>query len=531
MRCALFAMVVAVCIAAPSLQAAVIDLVPVRASGDEGVDWEFGPGTYDITLFSAGQFVEVQVLVSGFGQQAVAGYELTIDCDSLEAGQGQGRALASSIDCTKGEGVFGVDYCLGVDESEPTYLLGAADSTIAACQRVELCPNGDPGSFACGAVAISGDSGVDLGSTFYASTFSLEIPPDLLGTVAFDLSDNPNRTYLRDTTVSKIPIDAVNRAFIRVPVGACCGAVTEPLECGNLTTIAECNALGGVHIPNTSCSGADSCTEGLDDTCPSCFAAEDCDDGNACTADSCDGTDCCSSLDTTPPGQCCDSITGDLTVIDDGNACTIDVCNSDGSVDHIPDDGAACDDGEACTDGDVCVGATCMGSLIAQVPAASPVGSKYLSVTALGDPTDQVALLVTSPDWPCLNKYIAADGQLQDTPFTQSVSAWETVLVTGLEIAPESTYDIRSECGGLQSDATTVVTGIYSDIDNSGGVNLADAQLVVFGFQLNFKFNTLEELDIWPCVPNDLINFEDIQHAVLAFQLTGYDAFCPPPCE
>lgn len=147
---------------------------------------------------------------------------------------------------------------------------------------------------------------------------------------------------------------------------------------------------------DTDCDDSDPCT---DDTCPTglCFYADNtatCDDGDACTEnDACsigvcagtsiqgcqtcvDSTDCsdgnpctidaclanvCTFVDNSPPGQCCNPVTGVFTTIDDSDACTSDVCNADGSVTHNDNTpvGQCCnpanglsvviDDNDACT--------------------------------------------------------------------------------------------------------------------------------------------------------------------------------------
>ncbi|MGB0716294.1 MAG: hypothetical protein ACPGXK_10470 [Phycisphaerae bacterium] len=523
----------AICLSATlSVQAADVELVPVRASGVQDVDWEFGPGANEITFLTAGeQQVEIQVLVSGFGQTPVGVYEFNLDCSTYDASS-MGSVTAIDTDCTIGEGTFGVDFCLGVDESEPTWVLTNANGVISACQSMTACPGGDPGQYGCGAVAFDGDSGPGLLPSYYAATFAFNVPADVRGTVSIGVDQNSNLSYLRSPAAELIPITGFTNAQISVPTGACCGAEGFPLLCADNLTPAECEGFGGTLVPGVTCTGNTDCDPGLDRVCPQCLADKECDDGNACTVDTCDGQDCCSNVDNTPAGECCDPVSGTLTVIDDGNQCTTDVCNPDGSVDHIPTDGASCDDGESCTSNDTCNVDVCEGQLVAQAPLASGIGSKAISITAQpGGSSQQVSLQVTSPDWPCLLKYVNASGKLQDTPFTQSIQAWDTIIVTGEDIVPESTYEIQAGCDGFLTAAGTAQTGIYADIDNSGGVNLGDVQLIVFGFQVNFKFNTLEEMDIWPCDPNGIVNFEDIQRGVLIFQGFSYtDLGCPVPC-
>ena len=524
---------VSLCLAAVTpVMAADVELVPIRASGVQDVDWAFGPGANEITILNTiEQQVEVQVLVSNFGQSSVGVYEFNLDCGTYDASS-QGSVTAIDTDCTIGEGTFGVDYCLGVDENEPTWLFAPAAGVIPACQSMTLCPGGDPGQFGCGALAYDGDSGPSLQPEYYAATFAINVPADVRGTVSLGLDQDPNQSYMREPDSDLINLDSFTNAIISVPTGACCGAVGFPLMCADDLTAAECEAAGGMLVPGVSCSGNSDCEPGLDRVCPSCLDNSECDDGNACTADTCDAEACCSNVDSTPSGECCDPITGDLTTIDDGNECTIDVCNPDGSVTHTADDGASCNDGEDCTDNDACNQAVCEGQLIAVAPITAGVGSKAISITPQPAGSSQaVSLLVTSPDWPCLSKFVNANGKLQDSPVFQSIQAWDTIVVTGPDIVPESTYEIQAGCDSFLTASGTATTVLFADIDDNGSVNLGDVQLIVFGFQVNFKFNTLEELDIWPCDPNGIVNFEDIQTGVLRFQGLSYtDLGCPVPC-
>jgi hypothetical protein len=279
------------------------------------------------------------------------------------------------------------------------------------------------------------------------------------------------------------------------------------------------------------------------------------DDGNECSFDVCQAGDCshpprpagttcgdpsdteCDNPDTCDGlGECLDNF--ELRGVACGDQSTdqcdqADICDGAGDCDeNYQPVGTPCDDGDVCTGDDVCDTGLCAGTAIAEAPIVEGIGSKALGVTPLpaGSP-GPVALLLTSPDYPCLSKYINADGLLQDDPEFRLIDDWGTIIVIGEDIVPSSTYNVQAECGAFISEPGSGQTALYADIDLNGEVNIADIQLVVFGFQLNFEFNTLEELDIWPCLPNGLINFEDIQHAVLAFQLYTYDDFCPIPCE
>jgi hypothetical protein len=108
---------------------------------------------------------------------------------------------------------------------------------------------------------------------------------------------------------------ACDQAFDVEPSGLVCRASTD--ECDPAET---CNGIDGGSCPP-------------DDFLPDGTACTS--DGDACTADEC-VSGVCMNINTTPVGDCCDPVTGDLTPIDDFDACTNDICNPDGTVTHQP---------------------------------------------------------------------------------------------------------------------------------------------------------------------------------------------------
>ena len=70
------------------------------------------------------------------------------------------------------------------------------------------------------------------------------------------------------------------------------------------------------------------------------------------------------------------------------------------------------------------------------------------------------------------------------------------------------------------------------DVNGNGIASIEDVLLVVEGFQGNFSHATLRNVDLFPCVPNYLINIDDVLWCVEAFQGGTYaDTWCPPPCS
>ncbi|MHC5109956.1 MAG: hypothetical protein ACYTHJ_08770 [Planctomycetota bacterium] len=297
-----------------SVQAAVITMRPVRASGVEGVDWFLGPGSEEITLIRAGQDVQLKLWASDFAPQTVSGYQATMDCDTL-FGSIAGRALSIAIDCTVGEGDFDTSFCIGIDMSEPTYLLITAPSTLGSCQNTLHCPDGDPGQFACGSVAIVGSSPPDAGIDYYLMHWAYHIPEDARGTFELGILDDPNNTFMKEWVkdeVIGVPIEALVPAVVTVQTGACCSLTG---SCVADITVDACEALGGTLQPGVSCTGSDSDNDGNDDLCDLCpggFDSQDsdgdgvpnlCDDCPVDNPDDPDGDGICSADDSCPEGN------------------------------------------------------------------------------------------------------------------------------------------------------------------------------------------------------------------------------------
>ncbi len=138
-----------------------------------------------------------------------------------------------------------------------------------------------------------------------------------------------------------------------------------------------------------------------------------------------------------------------------------------------------------------------------------------------------VALRVTSPDWPCIDKYIAADGSLVDAPVIQLPDDWGTINVPGPEIVPSSEYVVVAECGIYTSDPGSGETWLWGDHDQSGVVDFRDISLSVDFFTGDF-IAPLAQMDIAPCPPDGVGDFRDIAQTVDAFLELPYP--CTLPC-
>jgi hypothetical protein len=469
-----------VVLAAPRgpVHGATFDIVPVRA------DVGFSISDQEIVLDSVPAQVEVQVLVSGFGKESVAAYQGVISCASLVSDV-EGKLLAIATDCTYGGGIWDVDYCLGVNENEPTYILAGASESLESCQNIASCPDGDPGAFACGSVAIFGDSGADNASAYYAMTFAFDVPGDFKGTATFTLDPDPGGTFIKNVFAEDIPIDAVNPARITLPVGACCGDGGN-LQCRDNVTSAECG--GAAWQIGQLCSGQKGFC-GLDETCCLCGCVglpKFCDDNNACTYDFCDPVSCCNSYDTTPDGQCCDPWTGSLTPIDDGDDCTDDECQPDGSVTHEPAAaGTSCDDANICTVSDECDGeGGCAGtdtnSLSCNDISDCPPGSQGCDEGfCVCDLETLVSLIVNDGDHPDTSCFDAGDHVTVDV-----LAGPGSTCVAGAQFLVQ--YDPTCLAFDGFAFGDTFALGLFFDHDEAGGtifaaVGVAAGQSCSFG--------------------------------------------------
>jgi hypothetical protein len=157
-------------------------------------------------------------------------------------------------------------------------------------------------------------------------------------------------------------------------------------------------------------------------------------------------------------------------------------------------------------------------------PLAVSAGCRCISVTPQPmDGTLPVALGITGnandPAVACLAAFMQDDGTMGAEPVYKLPAEWGTVDIVGEEIRPGTTYEFQSwlETGHVSS-SQTVDTWMWADVDHNDVANFVDIQLIAHGFQGIFVNTTLEAVDIWPCTPDQVVNFEDVLQGVRAFQ-------------
>ncbi len=161
----------------------------------------------------------------------------------------------------------------------------------------------------------------------------------------------------------------------------------------------------------------------------------------------------------------------------------------------------------------------------ADPPTIDAVGSRYLAVTPPPGESS-VALLVESPDLPCVSLYVDASGLLVAAPVFQSSAAWGTVFVGDEEIQPTTTYDVYADVrdSGDPENLSTAVqatTWAWGDGDNADGVTITDIVCALDGFRDVFNVCTLHGVDLLGAVeqfvPDRNIDIVDIVGFLDAF--------------
>lgn len=266
-----------------------------------------------------------------------------------------------------------------------------------------------------------------------------------------------------------------------------------------------------------------------------CTSAAECDDGVTCTLDSCDDV----------THQCVNLAVDDLCP-DDGVFCNgPEVCARGGGdpVTGCASTGAPC---AGCTEEEQCPCVT---------PTVDGFATRYLAITPAAG-ADPVALVVTTcggiyplyvgalpgetaPVPVDLTNNGSIDGSIAglvenaaDALFLTPAEWGGQVFVTGLLVVPGQSFEVRADCGGPGasnfSDSAVAITPAFGDVNEDGVANLADAQLVVLGFQGVFVGNNnMLRSDIADCFPNQVDNLADAFFVVKAFQQVPMANACP----
>lgn len=252
--------------------------------------------------------------------------------------------------------------------------------------------------------------------------------------------------------------------------------------------------------------------------------------------------------------------------------CTLDLCSAEGRCVYEPSDELCDDDGVYCNGAEICVAES--GCVSAGNPCSSPAhcnestdscgclaplvtvaGARYLSVTPVtsnaaipvaiqikaGCPSAQEKYIGT----PAGSRNVAQAVDQSDDAARLTVSAWGgTVHLSGFEIAPGTSYSVWLDCGAPGTPAPGPVVSVqthgWGDVISrttpsgppDGEVDFADISALVDGFRSAPTALPLFRLDLFGCVPNQVIDFIDISGGVDAFKGLTYEgaSLCPGPC-
>jgi len=167
-------------------------------------------------------------------------------------------------------------------------------------------------------------------------------------------------------------------------------------------------------------------------------------------------------------------------------------------------------------------------------PIVAALGGRYLSVTPQAwVPTEMVAIRIRSPRFPCLSKYVVIDSGISrviDNPVYLPASQWGTVRVADVEIVPSTTYEVQTQSVIGLSAPASATTPMWGDAAGPIGiVNVLD--IVGFVDQLKSLPGSppVEACDVYPAVPDQVVNALDITLAVDAFKEFPYPF--PLPCD
>ncbi|UCE58738.1 MAG: hypothetical protein JSU63_14995 [Phycisphaerales bacterium] len=303
------------------------------------------------------------------------------DCDNADTCDGGGLCdpnhQPDGLVCTDDGNACTYDECASGECLHPPRIAGTpcGDGTNTQCDNPDTCDgtgicldNYEPGGTTCGDLADTDCDNPDAcdGGGQCQDNYELS------GFGCGDATDNDcNNSDTCDGTGTCLDNYEVT--------GFPCGDAGNT-QCDNPDT---CDGVG-ICLPNHEPAGLECGNQ----------STSECDE-----ADSCDGD-----------GECAPNHVGTGTpCTDDGNQCTGDICDLGDCTHPYEPTGTPCNDDDVCTTTDECDKGVCAGTLIAEQLITLQEGPKAISfVTQPVLSAPDVALLVTSPDWPCLSKYVGS---------------------------------------------------------------------------------------------------------------------------
>jgi hypothetical protein len=124
-------------------------------------------------------------------------------------------------------------------------------------------------------------------------------------------------------------------------------------------------------------------------------------------------------------------------------------------------------------------------------------------------------------------------GTLGPNPVYKLPADWGVPKVRGQQIRPGSSYVVHTECTvsgqPALSAGTRGSTWKWGDLDHDADADALDIVNVVDGFKGTFAAGmTFEQINVWACKPDEVINALDVSVTVDAFK--GFAYPCAMTC-
>ncbi len=466
-----------------------IALVPVSATGINFINGN------EITVLPGAEAVTLELHVANWdldrdGDPLLYLYQATIDTSGYHSGLSGSIGLAT-ISCETHSDCFGEATCgnqvpgqcdVSLQDHPAVYIdTSRPDFVFSGVETIVAVDVGGSSQRFAGFTYNDDDAVPDTGLSRYIGTLILNVSSDASGTFTIGLLPDPD-TYLLG---NESYLDFIGPPGL-VPV--------------SIAVLSDCNDNGSADEADISSGVSLDCNDnGFPDECDTSYGVSgDCNDNMI--PDECEPDDDCNSNGVQ---DFCDIVNGTST---------------DFNANGVPDE---CEYPPA---------------------AVSATGGRYLTVIppAVSDP---IALLVTSPDYPCLSEYVIPGpgiARLGESPVFLTPDEWGTVLVADAEIVPDTEYEIRVRFEiGVLSFPVTTRTAIWGDtvggfVDNTwtspdGVVYTIDVVAILDGFKHLSCAPPTEWIDLFPQIPDGRIDIIDAVMSLDGFKHLPY-AF-DLPCQ
>jgi len=436
----------------------------------------------ELLVPAGGATVEIESFVGGWdpnedGDPGLLAYSLRIDPASLVSGSA-GTLGAARIPCATDADCWNSLRC-GVPDAgyceETAYVSSAAyvdtarpDYVFAGMSSYATARYSDLHFGASVTGTLA--TAMDDSTLRYAGTLVLDVPHDARGTFTIQPNLEWGASAVKTTN---------GRDVYRI-------AGDPPAQ---ITIVEDCNGNGVLDTEDIAAGTSTDCDQnGFPDECDLTYDSDaDCN-GNL-VPDICESTEDCNGNGTL---DFCDLLAG-TSRDDNGNG--------------VPDE---CD---------------------AVAPISEATGGRYVVITPTGMSGTQVALTVTSPDYPCLQKYVTRAGGLSEEPTFALPGDWGSVTVGNDAIVPDAVYEVavlRSD--NVRSAPAVLSTPRFGDLAPPFGlIDLHDVAASLAVFLHDPCAPSMEAADLAPEVPDGIVDFRDISMVVTAYEGKPYPYATPCP--